>query len=145
MFTLALVLAALSTAANLFAAAMAALFGEEAMMGLFALAAGLSGIALITGFNEPTLLLLLMPAATLASIGAVAPLALGYARGPTSAAKPAADSGEPSAPHLVAVGEEVTPPVTADAVAKKKGAWDFLPMGIPVAPPMLSSLAALLA
>ena len=48
----ALVFAVLSLAANLFAAALTALFGEELMAGFFALAALLSGVAIALGYDD---------------------------------------------------------------------------------------------
>jgi hypothetical protein len=106
MLMLALVFAVLSLAANLFAAALTALFGEELMAGFFALAALLSGVAIALGYDD------------------VMPLRTRQA----AEAKAAAASDTP-----------------ANAAAPAKiTTRDQLYMLSPIAPPMLSSVAAFL-
>ena len=126
MLMLALVFAVLSLAANLFAAALTALFGEELMAGFFALAALLSGVAIALGDDDVMPLVVLMPVATLASAAAIATLRLRTRQAAEAKAAAASDT-----------------PANAAAPAKIT-TRDQLYMLSPIAPPMLSSVAAFL-
>jgi hypothetical protein len=116
MFFLALILAALSIGANLYATALSSLMGEATMAGFFLVAAVASAFGIFMGFSDAQAFAYLMAVATLASIAGIGVLAIEMRKAePSPSAKPA-----------------------------KLDVYGVAMVGGPIAPPMLSSMLAFL-